>query len=290
MLRNIHTFNDAITDTFAMMQLSTRQKLVGSASVVGNIITNDYDLNELFKSNGNMDKILLKIWKMFCKKFNNIYKTTDVWIVDFKCGEQNGNPIRWNRTNLLEGSTASGIKFVDCILQPNTVCKLDIVQYLNGNFSEISEMYYFDINNKTNTNPNDLELSGIIHNLEKDRLELLADGNLFKAMKREYRILDLLHKKPNRIAKLDQIFNGELGLLYHCISDLNTVIIIKEQNFRDVSDMIFHRVQQTIKDNIGRVVETYNWNVLNDPRASVCDIQKLVDTLNKYLNKQLKKL
>ena len=52
------------------MRISKRQKLVGSAAITGNIITNDYDLNEIYKlmkESLNHDLIITYRYK---KKYN----------------------------------------------------------------------------------------------------------------------------------------------------------------------------------------------------------------------------
>lgn len=287
-LRNPDTFNDAIIETFNTMKISSRQKLVGSAAVVGNIVTNDYDLNEMFKSADTTTKVLYHIWKLFYKKFKDIHATDDTWITEFKCGERYGDPLIWNMETLKKG-VQYGVKFIDCILQPNTRTKLDVVKYLNGRFIEISEIYYFDIAGRTNYSANEFDKHYIIHGLEQDREDYIAEGNLFKALKREYRILDLMSSNKTRRNKLNKIFNGPLGWLYYCISNLRTIGLMKEQSFRPVPLSIFTSVQQTVKDDIGRVVQTYDWRILDNPRASVYDIEELTYKLESILSAKLKR-
>jgi hypothetical protein len=275
--------NNNITDTFALMRISTRQKLVGSSAVIGNIITNDYDLNEIVEKKGDEELILYSIYKIFCKKFQDIYNTNDRWIVDFKCGERAGEPIRWIRQDLLRSS----VFFMKCILQ-KSVCKLDVVQFLNGRFVEISEIYYFNINGKTNYNDTEFDLPYIIHQLEKDRLDLIREGNIFKALKREYRILDLMNRNKARQKKLNDLFNGSLGWLYYAISQLNTLIIMKKQSFRRVPTDIFRTVYQTVKDDIGRVIEySYANKVLDNPKSTVSKLERIIKYLNSVLNTKL---
>jgi hypothetical protein len=214
-----------------------------------------------------------------------IYSTTYTWIVDFKCGQKYGEPIRWERQDIARGNI-NGTLFTDCILQ-KSVCKIDVVKYLNGRFIEISEIYYFNINGQTNYDKDEFKLPYIIHELEKDREELLQEGNTFKAMKREYRILDLMHSGQSKRSKLTEIFNGLLGWLYYCISNLKTLIIMKEQSFRMVPFQIFYKVQQTIKDDIARVI-SYPLSIKTlDKKSTVKSIQVLVDKLTSILNSKL---
>lgn len=283
--RKLDSFNTAITDTFATLRISTRQKLVGSASVVGNIITNDYDLNELVQHTGDTSKILMHIYKTFKQKITTIYTTDDTWVVDFKCGTKFGEPLRWTREDINAGVN-QGIQFVDCILQ-KSVCKIDTVTYLNGRLVEISELYYFNINGVTNYDPDEFELPYIIHELEQDRLELLADGNKFKALKREYSILLKMNKGKRRQKELLAVFNGSIGWLYYCISSLKTLIEMKDQTFRPVPKELVKIAQQVIKDDISRVVSyPVAVNILNKS-ADIEDLEKIITKLTNSLNEKL---
>jgi hypothetical protein len=286
MIRNIDSINNSIEDTFAYMRISTKQKLVGSSSGIGNIITNDYDLNELVKEHGNEEMILYKIYKIFRSKFVEIHKTRDRWIVDFKCGELLGEPIRWNMHDIKNKS----VEFMKCILQKSTI-KMDIVQFINGKFVEISEVYYFNINGKINYHEDEFDLPYIIHALETDRNELIRDGNIFKALKREYRILELLDKNKKRRNKLQEIFNGVFGYLYYAISQLKTLIIMKEQSFRRCPIDIYRTVQQTIKDDIGKVINYSYANKILDGNATVTQLEKIVEYLeDKILNTKISRI
>ena len=136
--RLMNGFNNALLNTFDVMRISQRQKLVGSASVLGNIITNDYDLNEMFedKAQNDMD-ILTKLYLMFLWKFKKMYESNDLWIIDFKCGEYNGDPIRWTKEDMELGYKDfrnDRIFITNCFTQSNTITKLDVVQLINNRF------------------------------------------------------------------------------------------------------------------------------------------------------------
>ena len=285
MNRRLDSFNTAIINAFSTLRISTRQKLVGSASVVGSIITNDYDLNELVQHNGDTSKILMHIYKTFKQKFKTIYESNDTWIIDFKCGTKFDEPLHWTRAEINAGVN-QGVQFVDCILQKST-CKIDIVTYLNGRFVEISEVYYFNINKVTNYNEDEFKLPYIIHKLENDRLELLADGNQFKALKREYNILLKTNKRKRRQKELLKIFNSSIGWLYYCISSLRTLIEMHDQTLRPVPLELFKIAQQVIKDDISRVISyPFAVNILNKS-ADIDDLEKIITKLTNALNEKL---
>jgi hypothetical protein len=292
--RLLDGFNDSLLKTFDIMRISKRQKLVGSASITGNIITNDYDLNEIFEENSQNDMdILTKLYLMFLWKFKTIHKSKNLWITDFKCGEYNDDPIRWTMKDMERGYKNIGsvrLFFTNCLTQTNTVTKLDTVMLLNNRFVEISEIYYIKVNGLSNFNTDDFKIGKVINSLRDDIDELIMDKNYFKALKREYRILDLLQKQPRRRELLTDLFNGQYGYLYYAISQLKTLVLMKDQKFRAIPEPIFEVVQQSIKDDIGKIVNyRYSITGLNDPNVSVKSINVMINFLNTYLNKYIEK-
>jgi len=292
--RLLDGFNDSLLKTFDIMRISKRQKLVGSAAITGNIITNDYDLNEIYEENSKNDMdILTKLYLMFLWKFKTIHESNDLWITDFKCGEYNDEPIRWTMKDIEQGYKNIGkvrLFFTNCLTQTNTVTKLDTVMLLNNRFVEISEIYYIKVNGLSNFNTDDFKIGKVINNLKDDIDELIMNKNYFKALKREYRILDILHKQPKRREMLNDLFNGQYGYLYYIISQLKTLVLMKEQKFRAVPEQIFQVVQQSIKDDIGKIVNyRYSITHLNNPNVSVQSINVMIDYLTEYLNYRIEK-
>ena len=285
-------FNQSVLDTFDIMRISRRQKLVGSASVIGNVVTNDYDLNEIFKENrANKMDSLTRLYFMFLWKFEKIYNSPTLWIVDFKCGSYNNEPIRWSMHDLGKGYVTRGekrISFVDCLTQKDTKTKLDVVLLLNNRFIEISELYYICVNGKSNFNNNDFKTGKIVNDLKDDMDELIKDHNYFKSFKREFRILSILDKNQKRQDELQDLFNGIWGYLYYAITQLKTLIVMKEQTFKPISANIFLQVQQQLKDDIGKIVNyKYAISWLNTD-ITVKKIENIISYLTKYLNKKIK--
>lgn len=284
-------FNNDVLETFDIMRISRRQKLVGSASVLGNIVTNDYDLNEIFEEvKANKMDSLTRLYFMFLWKFEKIYNSTNLWIVDFKCGEYDTEPIRWNIDDMGNGYKTINkkkIMFVDCLTQSNTKTKLDVVLLLNNRFVEISELYYIKVNNKSNFNPNDFKRGTVINQLKDDMNTLIDEKNYFKALKREYRILSILGKNKKRQQVLADLFNGVCGYLYYSISQSNTLIQMKQQTFKPVDDAIYLSVQQNIKDDIGKIIN-YKYGISHLNRdIGIKSIETIIKYLTKVLNQEL---
>lgn len=300
--RPLNGYNNSLLTTFDVMRISKKQKIVGSAGVVGNIITNDYDLNEVFEGKGTNDMdILTKLYLMFLWKFKTIHESKNTWITDMKCGEHNGEPIRWNMkdmetsykdliTETNDEKSTERVYFTRCLIQPNTKTKLDVVLFLNGRFVEISELYYIKVNGISNFNTDDFRLGKIVNDLRDDMEELYLQKNYFKALKREFRILTLLDKNKRRRELLTDLFNGNYGYLYYCISQLNTLKLMKEQTFRTVPLNKFMLVQQTIKDDISKLLNyPYSITHLNNEITNVNVIDTMVRYLTVYLNYRIEK-
>ena len=65
---------------------------------------------------------------------------------------------------------------------------------------------------------------------------------------------------------------------------------MKEQKFRAIPEQIFEVVQQSIKDDIGKIVNyRYSITHLNNPNVSVHSINVIIDYLTEYLNYRIEK-
>jgi len=293
--RPLKSLNTKLTDIFNCMRISQRQKLVGSASIVGNIIINDYDLNELIIKNGKSNLYILKgLYKLFLETFNKIYNNPTAWISDFKCGEYNNEPIRWSYENIQLGykimDDETKILFINCLTQVDTICKLDIVIYMNGYFNEISEIYFIKVNGVSNFNADYSNTKTIVKELHDDMLNLLNEKNIFKSLKREYRILQITNKNYLRQKKLLDLFNGVIGLAYYTITQLKILKLMMEQSFRKCPYLIIYEVQQNIKNSIGSfMLYNYAFNQLDlsPSKLSIKNIDVIITYLNNWINMKL---
>jgi hypothetical protein len=121
--------------------------------------------------------------------------------------------------------------------------------------------------------------------------ELIIEKNIFKSLKREYRILSLLDRDKNRQRVLTTLFNGKYGYLYYTISQLKTLIIMKEQTFKPVEDEIFLQVQQVLKDDIGKILNyNYAFSKLDNPIDNIKIIETIISYLTEYLNFRIQKI
>jgi hypothetical protein len=69
--------------------------------------------------------------------------------------------------------------------------KIDIVTLLNGRFIEITEVNNIYINGSSNA---DYSIDNIMKELKDDMNEQIKEGNIMKALKRKYSLLNLENK------------------------------------------------------------------------------------------------
>ena len=80
--------------------------------------------------------------------------------------------------------------------------KLDLVYLLNGVFVEISEVYFFKIQNHTNYYDDAFNTNSIKTSIQNEIHELLNNGKYFKALKRMFSILNIKKSKKPIVNKL----------------------------------------------------------------------------------------
>jgi hypothetical protein len=246
MTLSIKQYTKENQEIFATLSIQSKYKLLGSSAVKGILYKNDYDLAELatFKAGTPHEKIL----EIFREKFKEVHAHPDWCITDFKCGTHiiKGQPLRWNKKDIKKGVNL-GKKFTDCILEKTTM-KLDMVVLVDGLFTEYTENYYIKIGNERNYNPEDHTPKKLAEALIESGKEEYNDRNYFKALKRIYSYLTLLNKNPALQQKLFELFNTQLGLIYKCKSNLDTVITVMEQTFKPVNlEDIKHDLQIIIQ-------------------------------------------
>ena len=172
------------------------------------------------------------IYEKFKKIFEAAKKSSNTYIIDFKCGViPRGNiPIRWDYNDMM-----SGYQYIEdhCItfssaLQQKSVIKIDLVVTIDKIYHEYSCNYYI-LFDRINTIPF-IERS-ILRSLKLDSIKLSRDGKYFKSLKRRYLYYKLKknHKKQKELLK---ILNSNLGYLYKQITQLGTIELIIENLFK----------------------------------------------------------
>ena len=150
--QKLNNYPKELQDYFHKMSITSDFDIIGSAHYKNFAYTNDYDLNENFKTENN-PKVLNNLYKLFLNKFTEAEKDPNQLITDFKCGELNGESVRWNYDNMKKGYQIiknKKITFQECLLMDSTI-KLDEVVFINGLASEITNNYFLKIGSKGNS-------------------------------------------------------------------------------------------------------------------------------------------
>lgn len=299
MERKIEDYNNALRDVLNLMSITRKYKVIGSANLRTSEFIQDYDIDSMFKTKGNEEKILDSLTAKFRRIFSDAYKNPALFITDFKCGYDPSYPedddrfkLRWDKQDIKNGYKiiGNGQKkfFQECILE-KTKMKLDMIYLLNGEFIEMSEMYRLNINGRKNYDDSNIEKE-----LKQEIEKYKKEGNYFKVLKRKFSLA-----KWKGIIKKNyiDIFNGQPGLLNNLINQLKIIQNICIQTFRRPK---LHEIRgnlQTIKQELSSVYEIYLPNfsskidsICKKPLSKIYDsltpiIEKLETQLNKYVKK-----
>jgi hypothetical protein len=301
MERKIEDYNNSLTKVMNLMSITRKYKVVGSANLRTSEFIQDYDIDSMFKANGNEQKILDSLTAKFRRIFSDAHKNPALYITDFKCGYDSSYPedddrfkLRWNKEDMKKGYKilGNGEKkfFRDCLMDKVRM-KLDMIYLLNGEFIEMSEMYRLNINGRKNYDDANIEKE-----LKQEIEKYKKEGNYFKVLKRKFSLA-----KWKGIIKKDyiDIFNGQPGLLNNLINQLKIIQNICLQTFRRPK---LHEIRgnlQTIKQELSSVYEIYLPNfsskidsICKKPLNKIYDsltpiIEKLETQLNKYVKKYI---
>lgn len=241
--KRIASFSDSVQTVFNLLSISRKYTVVGSAALNEIKYSADYDLNEFFKEEiSDKGEILDRLYKIFRDKFKVAASDPDIYITDFKCGEDsNGEPLRWDYADILRGTktleNGRKVSFQECLLMKATL-KLDMVVVIDGRFVEFSDNYFLKLgNSEANYFPHDIEKGMILNGLAHDYyFNIQSSGNLMKALKRLFSYLRLENegKNESKLDKLIEFFNSDAGLLYKINSEIKTIISIIDTTFRVV--------------------------------------------------------
>jgi hypothetical protein len=279
-------FSQSVQDIFNLLSVSRKYKIIGSGALQEIKYSADYDLNEVFKDEISDKKSALdRLYKVFRDKFVEAKDDPDVWITDFKCGEDSdGEPLRWSYEDMMRGykRMANGrlIPFQDCILMKATL-KLDVIAIVDGRFVEFSDNYFIKLDKDANFFPHDLERDHLLNSIKHDySFQMFSAGNLFKGLKRAfaYYKLEGESKNDDKIQKLLEFFNSETGLMYKIRSELKTIQMVLEQTFRKP------KIEQ-IHTNIRLILEQLHGQSAVSKLLSSALMQRTPKSISQYLEK-----
>jgi hypothetical protein len=295
-----NNFNDKLVDVFHFLTVyNSHYFLVGSSNLRNILYNNDYDLNQQFNVLDTKE-ILTKLYQEFLSIFEKCYKNKNYFIIDFKNGMHNKNPIRWNYDDMKLGyKIIDGHKytFQDCLTVENNTIKLDIIFILNNKFTSITNIYFitFCKDKKELNKKHMVDKNQYTRNLIIDIHDCIKDKDYFKAIKRYFSLLRIENDEiPETILNL---FNSDIGLFYHNIFNLSLCLEMLEQTFKPVSLDLVKDNLQIIKQDSSKITD-FKIDYLIDDINSICslkdknkikkELKKLIEKCQTQLNKIVK--
>jgi hypothetical protein len=251
------------------MSMESKVNIVGSAKIKRNIYAADYDSFETV------------IYNHFKSVFQRIKKSENTIITDFKLGEFRGKALRWDN-EAIKRRENNGIIFDDALKQ-KSIIKMDIVTLLNCRFIERTEVYNIYIEGESNS---DYSIENIRKELIGDMNEMIKEGNLMKALKRKYSLLNLDNKDKAVREKMIDYFNSPIDLLNRSKSDLETMLtVIKSPKF-DIDEI--RNSLQILKEIISSFTLENNLEMISMMKTKELmkvPIYKQINILKMYINK-----
>jgi hypothetical protein len=238
--KRITSFANSVQSVFNLLSISRKYKVVGSAALNEIKYSADYDLNEFFKEDiSDKGEILNRLYKVFRDKFKVAAADPNIYITDFKCGEDSdGEPLRWSYADMMRGTktleNGRTVSFQECLLMKASL-KLDMVVVIDDRFVEFSDNYFLKLGEESNYFPHDISQDHVLNGLKHDYyFNIQSSGNLMKALKRLFSYLRLENEGKNeaKLDKLVEFFNSETGMLYKINSEIKTIITIIDNTFR----------------------------------------------------------
>jgi len=270
-------YNNKLKNVFNFLSISGKYKIIGSASLKSILYASDYDLNEEYTSNAN--NTYNKVYQIFREKFISAKMNPNIYIIDFKCGEVDGEPIRWNYKDMLKGrkilSDGSRISFQDCLKMKSTI-KLDIIAKVNSVFLDITENYFLKLGSNTNFDSDFFNKENNLKSIKQSFDECILEKDFFKALKRSfsYKALKNKTKYKSQLIKLVEFFNSAVGIINKAKNDLNTLIFLIENKFRkpNIKD---------IKSNLQIIKQSLSVEPINKTIDNMCNLKSLTSILFK---------
>jgi hypothetical protein len=294
--QNNEFIDKSINSVFHFLELKhSHNFLIGSNSIRNLLYSNDYDLNTNIKISDSI-QILNSLYKEFLNIFHKAYKNNDIWIIDFKNGYYNNEPIRWSYNDMIKGKKY-GLTFQECLLHDDNIIKMDICYLYNDIFTDINCVYMLYIVNKKEQyeEKKKQENKEIKRKLKDEINELIKNKEFYKAMKRSFS-LSIYEGKLNK--EILKIMNSDYGMFYKFISFLKLVYEMLEQNFKPIQISLIKSNLEYIKmfgSHITKFIIDKYLNMLikiinlNDKSIMKKKLDKLIKESSYYLDMKINK-
>lgn len=212
-----------VGEILKLMSFSGKPQIIGSASLRSIQYIGDYDTNDNAKR---------ATPKKFQKIIKSLMRQQDVYIGDIKCGDMDGEPIRWTAQEVLKGVLKMGDHehTLEDSMKQEAMFKLDVVALIEERYIELSMVYQTKYNYKVNKKELVKQLKVEIETKEEE-------GMYYKMAKRMFSVARL-NNDATVAQKLIPLFNGDLGRLYAIISDIEVLLYLFENKIHIPKDRL----------------------------------------------------
>lgn len=309
--KSIEMLNNKVGDLVEKFGIHGKVKLVGSQQRRGLLYVSDTDILTLLKDSPKL------LARYFREVMLEIPKRS-YYFMDFKCGldkrllfdfdsddleEYLKNPLiprsyakkvmeakgeervklirdlfilRWSPAEimgrvkkLMDGTEYS----LEEALLDNTIIKLDIIIPVADRFAEVSEMYIYK------------QQSGDVAKSLAADIEMYRHANSMKSLKRLYSIIEMENKNDTRLAKLQDFFNSEYGLLNKSANDLAILLLLTDKH-----EIPFEKIYanlQYVKENLSLTSVVSKPKILMLNKITKKNYRARVEKLIEYLRSKI---
>jgi len=175
----------------------------------------DYDFFTIIRHKYSINEI----YSEFSRIMNEILINPDIYFIEFKTQDSEGNKFKWRPNDNFKYSD-----FQKHFGNNNEYCKLDLILWSDNKFIEASANYWFKkkVENQ----------SKMVKEINDNISELKKEQNYFKVLKRFYLLEIMKPVKDNiKIDKLISVFNSDLGKIYKDINNIDAIELIKKNGY-----------------------------------------------------------
>ena len=292
-------YNDNVKNVFNLVTYGhSKPKITGSHAMRFKYAS-DYDMFTVVQSNTSMDELKLQVKNEFKEMMQQFKNTPDIYFMEFMCGIDNdGKALKWSIDEVIQGHKGD-YKFID-VLDKQSVIKVEIVAYLDGEFIPFSDVFEFRIGNKgINQEKTTIDT---VPSLAREVKKYYDAKNYMKVLKRLF-VISLTEKNKKLSEKLINIFQSDIGYIYKIKSDLETIKEVLERyddkltikRAKDCIQALKERLAtQTMYTFKNTVYNFFNLACKKNTNTSINKnidkiIEKIMYVVNNLLKKQIKK-
>jgi hypothetical protein len=292
-------YNDKVKDVFKLVTYGhSKPKITGSHAMRFKYAS-DYDMFTVVQTEVSLDELKLQVRNEFKEMMLKFKSTPDVYFIEFMCGvDKDGKALKWTMDEVIQGHKDE-YKFID-VLDKQSVIKVEIVAYIDGQFIPFSDVFEFRIGKKgINQEKTTLDT---VPSLAREVKKYYEAKNFMKVLKRLF-VISLTEKNKKLSEKLINIFQSDIGFIYKIKSDLETIKEVLEKyddkltltrakdSIQALKERLATQTAHTFKDSIYKMFDNASKKNTSLSINRIIDkiTENIINVVNNLLKKQIKK-